>query len=467
MKISKRSTTTILFVLFFLFSGCSNQVDKRRPNIIFISLDTFRPDLVGKLDKSQTPVTPHISALAKESVVFKNAFAQIPFTLPSHMSMFTGLYPDAHGVVDENKSLPASIKTLPQHLQQNGYSTFGFFTTDWLKKEFGFGSGFDHYERIYVSQNFTFADQVNDRALRALASADPERPFFIFLHYFDAHSDFTNRKNKLPYFSPNSFRNDLNLPANTDEFCDVLGNCATAFLQNLNKKREPLPPATVQTIFELYIRGAKYLDEELGRLFTALQSRRFFDESLIIVTSDHGEEFREHGRFIHSQSYDETIAIPLIIRFPNGDHGGTVSEELAESIDFLPTILAYLGISYDQPVQGQNLLPTILTGTPSKSSVLSQDKIKKQRYALRAADLKFIHNFATGQSELYNLDQDPYELEDLSAENQVRITGLRNELRRMISTNLKLAESINSSATDSEILSEEERKRLRSIGYLE
>lgn len=145
-----------------------------------------------------------------------------------------------------------------------------------------------------------------------------EGGFFLFLHYYDLDSDFEqgSAANKFPYYAPREYRQGLDVSSDGREFCDDEGNCNTRYLMAADRERRDVPQSEIDTIHGLYRVAVPHLDAEMGAFFDELKSRGLYDDSMIIVTSDHGEEFREQGRFIHSQPYDETIRVPLLVKSP-------------------------------------------------------------------------------------------------------------------------------------------------------
>ena len=446
-----------------------------RPPIFLISFDTARADVFGALTGEQPSLTPNLDKLAADSVLFEHAFVQAPHTLPSHMSLFTSVYPDVHGVKPEQKPLGDAIETLPEMLHEAGYWTLGLATSEWLKAEFGFGRGFDQYE--VLPHRPTYADRVNEAALARLRTRwFDHRPAFVFLHYYDLHSDFDQGTgNKLPYYSPPGDRAQIPQSEDGAEFCDPGGHCNTQYLIAADLERRVLPQSEIDTIHELYRDAVPALDAAMGRFLDELRSRGIYEDSLIVVTADHGEEFREHGRFIHSQPYDETIAVPLFIKFPRSWQAGLRVGAMAETVDILPTILDVLGLTPPRYIQGESLMPLVdprSESTRRKTAVASQDTINQARYGLRTAHWKIIMDLKAGRREIYDLDQDPGETHDLSTEEPDVADRLQMRLEQRVRTNRALSARLSQDATSvdtegvQDTLSAEERERLKALGYL-
>lgn len=436
------------------------------PPVVFISFDTCRADLFGVLSGESPSLTPRLDRFAKDSVVFENAFVQAPHTLPSHMSMLTSVYPDVHGVKPDQDPLPDALVTLPEILQEAGYDTVGLVTSEWLKPEFGFGRGFDRYQLL--PHEPTYADRVNGAALAHLRRVG--EPYFLFLHYYDLHSDFDQgaAANKFPYYAPLQYRAGLDVSADGGEFCDREGNCNTRYLMATDRERRRLPQSEIDTIHGLYRAAMPLLDAEMGAFFDDLRRYGLYRDALIVLTSDHGEEFREHGRFLHSQPYDETVRVPLFIKFPGSWAAGTRVAEVVESVDILPTLLDHLGIGVPESAQGGSLLGLVEgEGSRPDHAVLSQDTIQQARYGLRTDDVKLIFDFKSSRRELYDLREDPEEEADVAAERAELADELERRMKRLVAANRQLHQAYaTGGGGEGDVLSDEERKRLEALGYV-
>ena len=247
--------------------------------------------------------------------------------------MFTGLYPSNHAV-DDGKRLSTSIPTLTQIFKDEGYITAGLVDpVVWLDERFGFSRGFDTYRRMHGTA------AAKNEMLGTLLDDIEVGPFFLFLHYFDPHSD----KDQIPYESDSE---------DFAEFCswyqgDFTGcideyGCASELLLALNRNDIPLTVDDRKFIVDLYDSGIRTMDRALGVMFDELRSRGLFENSIIIVTADHGEEFWEHGRLLHGSHYEECVSVPLIARLPSGTPG--VSDELISHVDLGATLLDLAGI---------------------------------------------------------------------------------------------------------------------------
>jgi len=231
-----------------------------------------------------------------------------------------------------------------------GYECTGFFSSNWLKAGFGFGRGFREYIRVHRGADHFFAGEINKKAIAILTKyKNSEKPFFLFLHYYDIHSDFNS--DAPPYTTSKDFQIN-NYTQASKEFCDNDKKCATYFLLKANKTGEPIGSQKINLLHDLYLGGVKYTDQQLGLLFNKLKKMGIYRNSLIILTSDHGEEFREHGLFLHSQVYNQTCAVPLIFKLPKNVNAGMRIDNLICNISIMPSIL---GLSWAFPSSYQEV----------------------------------------------------------------------------------------------------------------
>ena len=447
--------------------GCSPPPVAERPNIILISLDAQRTDRLGCYTDNRSTLTPWLDTLAGRGIRFDNAFAHIPFTLPSHLSMFTGLYPDVHAVEAKNVRLSENVSTIGELLETAGYTSIGLVTNNWMQGEFGFERGFDHYKRVRYA--LTYAETVNQQLFEVLdGDTADEKPLFIFLHYLDPHSDFFKvTGNTLPYYSPESYRRHLDIDPLSRDFC-IEDRCATDYLLALNGMDLSSPPETLDSIKALYDAGVRYMDDQLASLFEGLEERRILDNSLIIVTADHGEEFMEHGQFLHNQPYVENLHVPLLLLLPDGNRAGHSSDEMVEIIDLLPTILDYLKLPAPPYIQGRSLLTVIEeTNDAGASFAFGRSKHNKALYSLRSTDFTLIYDVEASRAELYDRRNDPLETRDVSDEFPEKVKEFESRLREILESNQTLALHLAAGDGDEDVLTSEQQEQLRSIGYIE
>jgi arylsulfatase A-like enzyme len=434
-------------------SGASGE----RPNVILISLDTVRADRLGIYGYA-LPTTPEIDRFFSESAIrFDAVFAPQPFTLTSHLTMLTSLHPAVHGV-DSDRSLPPGVRTLADVLASDGYVTVGsVFDVAWMHERYGFGRGFHIYQRLL--------GDIRSRApsVDALLDDLEDERFFLFLHHYDAHSDWGGF---LPYDSDPQDRAAFSGWYHGNfAGCDAGGRCATDLLSFMNRERRTLPEEDRRYVSSLYDAGLRTLDRGLGDFFRRLGARGLLDRTIVVLTADHGEEFQEHGQLLHEQAYDESMHVPLLIRVP-GAGGLRVSSRLVSLEDIAPTILDFCGSAPPPEMQGRSLRPLVTGGTdtPERSKLLMMDK--NGDMGLRTATWKILTT--KSGTQLYDLVRDPAERNDLMAHRPPppEAEQLRRDLEAEVQHAFRLRARLGVPGERGISLSESQKEQLRALGYL-
>jgi len=404
-----------------------SRVDRSNLNVILITIDTLRADHLEcyGYDKIKTP---ELNRLAEEGVRFAQVVAPIPLTLPSHTSIMTGTYPLFHLVRDNGGYyVDEDYITLAEVLKKNGYATGAFIGAFVLDSKWGLNQGFDYYfdnfdlskyRKVSLATVQRRGDEVEEEAMEWIAS-NGDGKFFAWIHLFDPHSPYT-------------------------------------------------PPPPFDTLYpgRPYDGEIAYTDMLIGKLREFLVERNLLEKTLLVITSDHGEGLGEHRELLHGNFiYDTTLLVPLIIRFPKTEIKNLTIGEQVRLIDIMPTILDYLGMPSHQDTQGVSLIPKIR----KRSLKLDLPAYGESYYTrihfgwselkcLRTDRYKFIE---APKPELYDIKEDPAELQNLYQEKKPIAERLQKELAQII---------INHSAIDkqrrapAEIDAETERK-LRALGY--
>lgn len=291
------------------------------PPIVLISIDTLRSDHLSCYGYWRP--TPHIDALAREGVRFDEAHATAPWTLPSHMSLLTGLFPAQHGVEEESQVLDPGVGLLAEALSRAGYRTAGFAANDYLSGAYGFSRGFDTYEVVpYRGNDLPLAEAVVRRALRWLRRLEADRPFFLFVHLMDPH---------YPYDAPPPFAGRYSA-----EYQGRIDGSPNSIVANL---RSRMARADLEHLIDLYDEEIAYVDAQVGRLLGAVRGRPDGERSVVVLTSDHGEEFKEHGSLGHALTlYREQSHVPLILSDPASPYRGRQVSAPVRLVDVAPTI---------------------------------------------------------------------------------------------------------------------------------
>ncbi|HXV35848.1 MAG TPA: sulfatase [Myxococcota bacterium] len=438
--------------------------DSHALNVALISIDTLAARHLGLYGYSRD-TSPNLDRYAADAIVFENAISTAPKTPESHMSMFTSLYPSVHRVYTiEDPSaihrLDESVQTLPEILAQNGYATVGLHGGGFVDGRFGFGQGFDEYRRGSQTQ----AEQWLERHAAS-------GKFFLFYHTYRVHDPYTphppyDRRFDGDYAGPIVHdRRALRALAASSKWIDY----SKAFWSRVDKS----DPREVAHVVALYDGAIAEMDASLASLLQAID--RHAPRTIVILVSDHGEEFGEHGGFTHSQLYAETLHVPLIIRHPdrsgNADRSGGVRiAERVSLIDLAPTILEMLSIPATGEFQGRSLL-ALIDRTGDARPVLSEFPLA-DREAIVEGDWKLLRT--KGREQLFALHRDPDERSDLlrahaasdAREVGARRAALREQLDRIVLQNHAVREQ-RQLQTAREAPSAEVLEQLRALGYLE
>lgn len=295
--------------------------------VILISLDTLRADHLS-LYGHERETSPFLTELAERSVVFDRVVAPYPATLVSHMSMFTGLYPGEHGVYPPDVVLSDEITTFPERLSGAGFRTAGFTEGGFVAGGYGFSRGFDLWADPSHSDD-TDIEKTLGRGLEFLEGLGAEERFFLFLHSYAVHD---------PYAPPEPWRQRF---APTDPSSVELSR--GEHLRDVNFGRAELAPETVEDFRRLYDGSIAYVDDVLRDFTARLEALGILEDLALVITSDHGEEFREHGRVGHLQLYPETLFVPLMIRHPGIREARRVPG-LVSLVDLAPTVADLVGV---------------------------------------------------------------------------------------------------------------------------
>jgi arylsulfatase A-like enzyme len=414
-------------------AGCGDAPDAA--SVVLVSIDTLRPDHLGCYGYHRD-TSPAIDELRRDAVLFSEAFAPAPSTLPSHASLFSSLLPQHHGAsMTRSVPLPETVLTLAEVLQAAGYRTAAFTGAGQLHSAFGFGQGFEVYHQPVAD----LAGAV-DEATRWLDGLSGE-PFFVFLHTYEVHHPYDPELALLEQFAPDY---DGELPA----------EISVELLRRINDGELELSEQDLDLVVSAYDAEIREMDRSLGRLLEQLRARGLYEESMIVLTSDHGEEFGEHGWVgWHSHTlYDELLRVPLIVKLPGGRSAGTTIEAPARLIDVAPTITEVAGAPIPPDFDGVDLLGE---RPPSEVPIVAMiDHGSNDFEALRLRHWKW---FA---GRLFDLRTDPRELTDLAMAKPEVAAQLEARLRKLVGERqVPVAEAIEPD--------EETLEQLRALGYLQ
>jgi arylsulfatase A-like enzyme len=425
------------------------------PNIILIVVDTLRPDHMSTYGYERE-TTPHISALAEDGVLFRNASSTAPWTLPSVASVLTGQYPSTLGIRGELARLDERFESLPEVLHRRGYRTLGAVSHTLLSSRLGFGRGFDTYaEPRSFSQAGSSSGRTTDMAMQLIQQAPADRPFFLFLHYFDPHYEYELHPDH-QYIEGYQGR--------------VMNGHPILELWPILKE---LDPEDLRYLMSLYDSEIAHTDEHIGRLLTKLRELDLYEDALIVFTADHGEEFMERGWVGHSISlHREQLWVPLVIKPPGGQSREV--ERRVSLVDVVPTLYQALGIELPAGLAGQ---PLPLDGQstsvtpPIYSETFNRQEMRPNapaRLALRSVvlgDLKLIANEVTDRVELFDLSIDPEERFNLAGDRPEETTRLRALLLQWVE-HMERKRGAGAAPPAHDLLTPEQRQQLEALGYL-
>lgn len=427
----------IVLCCLYCLLGCGGK--EKQPNIILISIDTLRQDHVSCYGYHRE-TTPTLDKLAREGSRFEACVTPAPWTLPAHMSVMTGLPPSLHQVQEKKEILPDNIITLAQILKKHKYQTYGLATSAFLKKIYGFHRGFDYYK---VMPNKT-AKMVTKKALKWLSQDKIKNDrFFLFLHYYDVH---------WPFHPPDKFISLFGASSEDLKYGDF------EFLKQFSSPKKPLDPEIKKKIIALYDAGIRYTDKQINKIVRFLEKNKILDNTIIVIFSDHGEEFKEHNSFGHGHSfYKEVIDVPLVIRYPPKIKANTIISQPVITSDIPLTLLKMANIEPPQQfcLNSVDLLAHMKKKTKrtyaGRSFFLESTRRGPKRVAVLKRNFKYIPSYVynayrSGKEEkkkwffipegLYNCAQDPYEKVNILQNHQQETSLLKAEVKKYIHNNI-------------------------------
>jgi len=460
-QVSLRSVLLAILVVGLVASAACSRSPRKQFNVLFIVIDTLRSDNLGCYGQDDI-LTPHIDAFSAESLLFERAYAQSSWTKSSVASYLTGIYPQRHQVFPEfgdNSALPDQAVTLAEVLQGAGYQTAGISANPNVSPAFGFAQGFASFQlNRRWEPNTTLA--VAKDAVAQLDSLATGDPFFLYVHFLDPHDPYTRVPGYKEYFSRKPVYNKL-----------VKEGQVSVLSGEPEAAGKVLPVAHHLTPFELdhlralYKSEVSQVDEAVGRILAKLEAHGLADNTLVIVTSDHGEEFLEHDFLRHGyQLFEETVRVPLIIRAPAGLGKPGRHESPVELIDVMPTVLDFLGIEADSLAMDGQILPPRGKEVPGPGELaafgMTRFRGQDQTYLI-IGNKKLIHNPKTGANLLFDLKDDPAEAAGTPAESSP-------EGRTMIRNTEQLLEALSSLSLEGlpgQEIDPKLREQLKSLGY--
>ena len=434
-----------------------------QPNIIFITVDTFRADRIG-YDGYSKNTSPHLDAISREGIFFKRAFTTSGWTTPGLISLLTSLYAPAHGVDIRGKSLDPGVVTLPEELAATGYHTPDIF----------FLTSIPNFENLGLTpyaKRARYIDQGDDILFKWLEEeADDKRPFFLYYHYRDLHQPYNPGAPYEERFLTEAF-------SSTFDFVGRIKRFLVAEKMSLVQSHIMLTRGVMDFgqddrdwLDALYDAQVFRLDEQFfGRLRRILQQKDLQRNTLLIISADHGEELLDHGLIGHVSTfkegrlYDEIIRIPLIFWMPERLPQGVVVDELVQATDVMPTILDLLDITAPASVQGQSMLPlievrpgwrpkAIYCETSGAGYTADREQYLQRFRAVRTQEWKLIYSSPDEAYELFDLRRDPDETKDVLEIHPQVADSLKNMLEQWLAVVQKSVQKMNEADVDTSLL---------------
>jgi len=441
------------------------------PPIILMSIDTLRADHLSCYGYGRD-TSPNIDEFAQEAVLFERAISQAAVTAPAHMSLFTGLTPAVHRVFNHsedgaaNNTLAPTIKTLAEILTEQGYLSMGYHGGGNVSGDLGFARGFESYTRRQVRwaklrENPDALEPIRETIRR---SRSEDKPLFLFLHNYICHDPYVTAPevDRLRYLKDP-------VPSLPVSFEDLAGrakgtNPRARFWRNVRLAN----PKHLDHIVSLYDGDIHYADFVFGRVEALLREEKIWNQAFVILLSDHGEEFFEHGDKLHWRLFVETLHVPLIVKYPSGAHAGTRVSQVVRSFDVMPTLLEAMGLDSTAGMQATSLSPLLATPADYKPLIISYAN-QKPGGALRFQDEQYVYSNQSSHrcdEWVFDAASDPRERHNLAAQRPTVAQTLAARASRVKSANQRLAEQLNSRDGDLVEPDEEVMAELQALGYV-
>jgi arylsulfatase A-like enzyme len=442
-----------VFAVVFSIWLNRQKISLSEANVVFVMVDALRSDHLGCYGYP-LPTSPFIDQVAKRSVVFDNVTSPSSQTVPSVISIFTGLYPRRHGnqyFAPTNSfriprkgttpQIPEDLPLLAEQFRAMGYRTGAVVTNPWISPAYGFGRGFERYHYLTEPGRGPYpggaaVNLLADQLLREWR----EQRFFLYLHYMDVHA---------PYVPPPSYRETFGKPHAGGELL---------FRDGPAPEASPRDVAYTRAMYDAEIRG---LDDLVKEIFEALERLQLAGTTLVLITADHGDEFHEHGGLGHGWTlFDEVIRPPLLVYHPQLEpFAGRISLPVS-SVDLMPTLIALVGGTITPDVEGVSFAPVILGATPSVRAADGLVFTELGRFkAVRGPRYKLIRRLPEGEELAFDLAEDPTEHRAVPPDGSGP-SALRDHLDQFI----RGTRTFPTPGAD-EVLDRATAERLRALGY--
>jgi arylsulfatase A-like enzyme len=447
--------------------GCG---DAKPMNIVLISLDTTRADHLGVYGYGKQ-TSPNLDRFAERATVYERAYSTSSWTLPTHASIFTGLLPMQHGAqsdpASENHSLSYGVRpladsftTLGEILHDAGYRTGAVVGGPALRREFGVAQGFEFYDDDLTSKRDRYhgrrADKVAAVAIQLLERFGDE-PYFLFVNFFDPHA---------PYAPPAPYNRGLVNPDEKEEKIRLVGRLTAGDAPEPIERYPADQREWLAGMRDAYDAEIRYMDAQLGRLLDTIEASKRGSETLIVITADHGESFGEHFYLSHgAHLYEDNVRVPLLLSHPRARTAKRVAGQV-QTHQLFPTLLDAAGVAVPEGVDARGLEVTggdvLLEVRRSDLNVkFFGEFFDRDQLAIQIWPYKLVLQ-TTGERQLFDLENDPAELHDLSTREPERVEELVAKLRAEVARRPP-----EYSEADRPDLRPETEEALRALGYLD
>jgi arylsulfatase A-like enzyme len=410
--LKRKHLRTIALGLICLWAACGRSP---KPNVVLVTIDTLRADYLGCYGHAR-PTSPNLDALAADAVLFEKVLCQSPETLPSHTSIMTGMHPRTHKVISHESKVDGAITTMAEVLSKRGYTSGAIVSSHVLDAKYGLDQGFATYRAIHYAYKDRQRELMHQREQdpttdEALAWLRDHRKtnFFLWVHWFHPHRAY----NPPPRYKQ-LFAGAYAGPAAGDQ---------NDFAMRVWRDKVALPAEDIAYMRGLYEGEVAFTDVQVGRLLDELRALDLLDNTIVVITSDHGEILYEHEYYFgHDIAlYDECTMVPLVVRIPGLDAPPRRVGGLVQTIDIFPTVLEALGIPCPAEVEGKSLVP-LMRGEADRTvehgftETFPFPEKCPPRHAVRTETAKLVwreERPAEIVKQLYDLEADPAETVNL------------------------------------------------------
>jgi arylsulfatase A-like enzyme len=444
----RRRLLACMCLLALALAGCTPRTAE---TVVVVVVDTLRQDGLGVYGYER-PTSPHLDRFAEEALIYANAYSQAPWTTPSVSCLLTGRYPSELGISRTPHGLGESPRLLSEILRDEGWWTGAVVSHYFLSRQWKLDQGFSEFDESNVKGHAVVTGhEVTDRALEMLRERSGGRAF-LFVHYFDPHYDYLDHAEGS--FAEEAYRGPV--------------RSGMVYTDLLEIQKE-LEPRDLEHLRDLYDSEIAFTDRQIGRLLDGLREMGRFEDALIVVTADHGEEFLERRTIGHGATlFEEVLKGPLLVKLPHHPRQarGVVRNTPVGLVDVAPTILDSLGLPAPPEISGRSLLAEGIGAEPPARPVFGETDRGRGKRSVLVGNLKLIRHVPTGRDSLYDLASDPEERFDLlSGQADPTLQRDAQRLRRELNRWLKTMEHARDAHTVE--LTQEDRAALRAIGYLE